>query len=156
MAADGAGFVPKVELSAYERERPVLDEHLLEVRRVRFYAAGHRWPLVLGDDEIAVALHLAVAELTADPDELAEVAFWSVQYASLDHIAALARETRAFLVHCAVGAVPEPERGRFLRRWHSAERYRACVQAATMLCTHAPRSPRTLPAADGPAPWQVA
>lgn len=156
MAVNGAGFVPEVELSAYERERPVLDEHLLEVRRVRFYAAGHRWPLVLGDDEIAVALHLAVGELPADADELAEIAFWSVQHHGLDHIAALARATRAFLLRCAFGTVVETEHDRFLRCWHSAERHRACVQAAAKLCAHAPTPPRTLPAVDDPAPWEVA
>ncbi|MGW6449786.1 hypothetical protein [Lentzea sp. NPDC055074] len=156
MAVNGAEFESEVELLAYERERPVLNEHLLEVRRVRFYAAEHRWPLVLGDDEIAMALHLALGELPEDPDELAEVAFWSVQNEGLDRIATMARETRAFLVRCALGTVTESEHGVFRTRWSSAARLRACVLASARLCAFAPRLPRMLPATDGPAPWEVA
>ncbi|NKE59396.1 hypothetical protein FXN61_22325 [Lentzea sp. PSKA42] len=156
MTVNSAGFVPEVELSAYERERPVLDEYLLEVRRVRFYATGHRWPLVLGDGEIAVALHVAVGPLPEDVDELAALAFHGVLREGLDYARALDLATRALFQRITLGTATGEDRGLFLEWWNSADRYQACMEAAARLCVHAPRSPRTLPAVDSPAPWEVA
>ncbi|WP_143086867.1 hypothetical protein [Lentzea flaviverrucosa] len=156
MAANASGFVPQVELSAYERDRPVLDEYLTEVQRVRFYAAGHRWPLVLGDGEIAAALHVANGELPEDVDELAELAFHGVLTEGLDYARALDLATKALFQRLALGTATNEDRVLFPEWWNSADRYQACAQAAATLCVHALRSPRTLPAISGTAPWEVA
>jgi hypothetical protein len=156
MAVNGAEFMPEVELSAYERERPIVDEYLDEVRRVRFYAAGYRWPLVLGDGEIAAALHVAVGPLPEDVDELATLAFRGVLSEGLDYAVALNRATRALIQRINLGTATGEDRQLFLEWWDSADRYHACVQAAVRLCAYAPTSPRTLPATDTPAPWEVA
>ncbi|WP_189157126.1 hypothetical protein [Lentzea pudingi] len=156
MAANASEFVPEIELSAYERERPVFEADMAEVRRVRFYAPGHRWPLVLDGAEIAAALHKAVGPLPQDVDELAEIAFWSVQHYGLDAVAGFAQATRDMLARTESGQLSGTDHAVFLVWWNSVDRYRACVRAAGRLCAYAPRSPRVLPPVDDEKPWELA
>lgn len=158
MLTNGAGFVPEIELIAYQRGRTWLDTGLLLVQHVRFYAAGHRWPLVLGEGEIAAALHLTGEPLPVDVDELAVLTFRGVLGAGLDEVDALDRATTALTERFTCGLATAEDKTRFTRRWgdDSLAHHTRCLTAAARLSEHAPDQPRTLPPADGLAPREVA